>query len=284
MSPRYLVAYGGDKRSKDALRVAAMLAESLRAELDIVLVLRTDDPYGQAYPPVGDITPLVQEQAEGWLREALDLVPETVTARTHLRRHRSIAQGVLDAAAELGAAQIVVGAASGGSKWAFSVGPVATALLHAAPVPVALAPRKYTPAGRLERIYCAVGARPGAQLVVDEAVEAASRSGLELHLISLLEIDGGAGTDTPTRRRAEELMAETASRLGDNDVTIEIGQGRTMKQAIDSIGWNPRSVLLVGSSRLAHGHQTFLGSTAARMLRHLPVPMIVVPRHEGNEA
>jgi nucleotide-binding universal stress UspA family protein len=36
--------------------------------------------------------------------------------------------------------------------------------------------------------------------------------------------------------------------------------------------------VLVGSSRLATPKHLFLGSTAAKMLRELPVPMIVVPR------
>ncbi|MFD1504991.1 universal stress protein [Georgenia yuyongxinii] len=278
---RYLVAYGGDKRSKDALRLGVALAESFKAELDIVLVVKDDDPYGTAYPPVGDVTPLVREQAEEWLAEALTLVPEGLTVRTHLRRNRSIAQGVLEAAADLDAAMIVVGAASGGGKLAFTIGPVATALLHASPVPVAMAPRKYTPAGRLERLYCALGTRPGAQLVVEEAVEGVARSGMELRLLSLLELDGRAGADEDARRRVEELMDHTMNRLQDNEVTFEIGQGRNMKQAIGSVGWHPGSVLMIGSSRLAQGNQTFLGSTAARMLRHLPVPMIVVPRHES---
>jgi nucleotide-binding universal stress UspA family protein len=34
----------------------------------------------------------------------------------------------------------------------------------------------------------------------------------------------------------------------------------------------------VGSSRLAQPRRLFLGSTAAKILRELPVPMVVVPR------
>jgi hypothetical protein len=56
-----------------------------------------------------------------------------------------------------------------------------------------------------------------------------------------------------------------------------------MKQAVESIAWEPRSILLVGSSRLAPGRRTFLGTTAARILRHLPIPMVVVPRSEGEQ-
>lgn len=279
---RYLVAYGGDKRSKDALRLGVALAASFKAELDIVLVVRTETP-GAGHAPVGDISPLLREQAGHWLDEALTLVPDGLTARTHVRGNSSIAQGVLEAAADLDVAMIVVGAASGGSKLAFTIGPVATALLHASPVPVAMAPRRYTPAGRLERLYCALGTRPGAQLVLDEAVEGVARSGMDLRLLSLLELDGPDGDDG-ARDRVEGLMEQTMRRLDDNEVVFEIGQGRNIKQAIESVRWHPHSVLMVGSSRLAQGNQTFLGSTAARMLRHLPVPMIVVPRPATADA
>ena len=36
--------------------------------------------------------------------------------------------------------------------------------------------------------------------------------------------------------------------------------------------------MIVGSSRLAEKNKLFLGSTANKVLRALPVPMVVVPR------
>ena len=44
------------------------------------------------------------------------------------------------------------------------------------------------------------------------------------------------------------------------------------------LAWLPGELLLVGSSRLAQPRRLFLGSTAAKMLDVIPVPMIVVPR------
>ena len=40
---------------------------------------------------------------------------------------------------------------------------------------------------------------------------------------------------------------------------------------------------MVGSSRLARKHRLFLGSTAQRMLRTLPVPLLVVPRNHHTQ-
>jgi nucleotide-binding universal stress UspA family protein len=59
---------------------------------------------------------------------------------------------------------------------------------------------------------------------------------------------------------------------------IVVAQGRTIEEAVDRLDWEDGEILLIGSSRLAQHRATFLGSTANRILRALPVPMIVVPR------
>ncbi|WP_240624995.1 hypothetical protein [Kocuria tytonicola] len=54
---RYVVGYGADKRSRDAVRLGVALARAFRAELEIVCVVRTDDPFSAASPPVGTSPP-----------------------------------------------------------------------------------------------------------------------------------------------------------------------------------------------------------------------------------
>ena len=61
-------------------------------------------------------------------------------------------------------------------------------------------------------------------------------------------------------------------------VTTAIATGKTVEDAAASLDWEPGDLLYVGSSRLAQPFHLFLGSTAAKMLRVLAVPMIVVPR------
>lgn len=275
---RYVVGYNGDRPSKDAVRLAAAMARAFGAELEIVLVLRADSPYQQVYPPVGDIAPVVRHQARTWLGEAQQLVPEDVVARTHLLEDGSAAAGLARAAEELGAQLIVVGAGSGAGR--FSAGPVVGALLHSSPVPVALAPRRYAGDVPLTRLSVAVGTRPGAHQVIREAVRAVEHSGLELELISFLEGEAAdPGTAEQVRRRVEEHLeaaADEARRT--RPVSVRVAAGRTLKKAAQGVDWAPGGLLLIGSSRLAQGRQIFLGSTAARLLKHIPVPMVVVPR------
>lgn len=281
---RYVVGYNGDRPSKDALRLAAGMARAFGAELEIVLVLRADSPYQQVYPPVGDIGPVVRQQARTWLREAEQLVPEGLVARTHLREDDSAAAGLARAAGELGAQLIVVGAGAGAAR--FSVGPVVDALLHSSPVPVALAPRRYPGDVPLARLSVAVGTRPGAHQVIREAVRAVEHSGLELELISFLEGEAAdPGTAEQVHRRVEEHLEAAADEAGrDRSVTVRVASGRTLKKAAQDVDWAPGGLLFIGSSRLAQGRQIFLGTTAARLLKHIPVPMVVVPRPDADQA
>ncbi len=272
---RYVVAYDGSARGDGALSLAVAMARSLRAELDVVMVLREDDPFEVAYPPVGDVSTLVRTQAQGWLDRAAATVPEDVTVRTHLRSGQSIAQTLLKTVAELEAFAVVIGAASGPASRGLGVGSVAGALLHSSPVPVVLAPSKRPAPERIENLYCAVGTRKGAADVVAEAVAAAERAGMDLHLISLVQLDGD--DDSAVRARNEMLLERARQELPDRTVTVHVGQGKTMKKAVRSVEFAPASLLLLGSSRLAQGRQTFLSTTAARMLRHVPVPVVVVP-------
>lgn len=53
-----------------------------------------------------------------------------------------------------------------------------------------------------------------------------------------------------------------------------------MESAVRTLDWQDGDLVMVGSSRLAQPHRLFLGSTAAKMLRVLPVPMVVVPKQE----
>lgn len=275
---RYVVGYNGDKRSKDALRLGIALATAFDAELEIVCILRSDEPYLPVYPPVGDVTPMLRRQANNWLQEALDVVPDDVVARGHVRTSLSVAAGLLVAVVEFEATLVVVGAASGKYTAKFSVGPVTDTLLHRAGVPVALAPRGYKGVTAIKRLYAGIGMRPGAHRIMREAREAAYRSGLELDLVSFLPLDHVQGEATEAIAQVERNLQSSAKEIGEHvPVSVQVVRGKTLKKAVAEMDWQPDAVFLVGSSRLAGERQIFLGTTTSRILRHLPIPMIVLP-------
>jgi nucleotide-binding universal stress UspA family protein len=104
-------------------------------------------------------------------------------------------------------------------------------------------------------------------------------------VVSLLELDDGgdpAGAADAARDYAAEHLAAALPGAGreagrEPKTEVAVAHGRSIEEAVDRLDWEDGEVLLIGSSRLAKGRSIFLGSTASRILRALPVPMIVVP-------
>ncbi len=265
---KYVVGYRPDERGADAIALAGVIAKTQGAELHLVNVVHRGR---EGRPEAG--------------KEALALVPDGVAATFTARTAESFVHGLIDAAREDNAALIVVGAASNGLFKRFTVGSVANGLLHASPVPVALAPRGYNRRDPLTRLTVMTGVREGWQAVLDVGTTAAGRRHVPLRLVSLVEIDQLQQADfdldhalSPARRHVNTVLAEAAGKLPENTVTVTLAHGRNIEEAVDGIGWKSGELVVVGSSRLAENHKIFLGSTANKILRSLPVPMVVVPR------
>ncbi|MDT5160624.1 MAG: hypothetical protein QOC90_934, partial [Mycobacterium sp.] len=76
------------------------------------------------------------------------------------------------------------------------------------------------------------------------------------------------------------LEAAKAALPEDIPVTSTIVDGPTIEDAVSKLTWRDGDLIMVGSSRLSTPKRLFLGSTAAKMLRVLDVPMVVVPRDQ----
>jgi len=230
---------------------------------------------------------LLAEQAEEWLKQGLALVPEKVPAEASIRYAESFAEGLIQEAEEERAGLIVIGAGRHGILGRYSIGSVASALLHSSPVPVALAPRGYQAHPGLSRVTCAIGTRAGAENLLETAVDAAARQRIPLRLISLVAVGtkGTAAGEAATEQakalaHARTVLEEAAARLpSEHEVTVEVAHGESIENAVEQLGWHEDELLVIGSSRLAQHNRLFLGSTANKILRSLPVPMVVVPRN-----
>lgn len=277
---RYVVGYAATERGRDALNLACALARSQGASLDLVMVDPEQSPYTAVYPPERTYSTLLAKQLGSWLDEALAMVPADVEARGHIRAADSDARGLIDAAVEFGAGLIVVGAGSNGIFKRYTVGSVANALLHAAHVPVALAPHGYSRTAPVTRVTCAVGERRGAEDVLEVGAATAAQHGLPLRLLSVLALDSSesAALDEARLHVADRVEKAKALTRGRCEVTGTVAQGRTIENAVDNLEFDDGEIFIIGSSRLALHNQLFLGTTASKVLRSLPVPMVVVPR------
>ena len=286
MSARIVVGYTATDAGEDAAALGARLALASGAALDLVVVLPADDR-SVITPPDAGYDRYLQQQAETWLAEASEKIPDAVAHASHVRFAESFAEGLLSAAREFGATHIVVGAANGGLRGRHRLGTVASELLHSADVPVVLAPegsRKVDPAVGVTRLTAAVGTRPGSEALLDAATWLSTQTGAELRLLSLVSVDLPASVDTGVIRiagaaHADDVLARAREALsGIVDAEVVVARGDSIEDAVQSLSWEPGELAIVGSSRLAQPRRLFLGSTAAKILHELPVPMVVVPR------
>lgn len=283
MTGRIVVGYTATDAGRDALALGARLAAASGSSLDLVVVLPRDDR-SVITPSDAGYDRYVRQQAEAWLAEASELVPAETSRETLVRFGDSFAAGLLETAHEVGASHIVVGAANGGLRGRHRLGTVASELLHSADVPVVLAPegaRRIDPASGISRITAAIGLRPGVDLLLEESLALATATGAELRLVSLVAVDlpAGIAANESAAMHADDVFVHVRSKLP-KEVEAEavVGLGDSIEDAVSHLSWEPGEIAVVGSSRLARPRRLFLGSTAAKMLHELPVPMIVVPR------
>lgn len=286
MTGSVVVGYTATDTGADAAALGARLARSLGATLHLVIVLPNEGTRSAAVPPERAYEEHIRGQAKKWLADAIVRLPQELTRSGHVRFAESFAEGLIAAGEEFGARVIVVGAAGGGILGRHRLGSVASELLHSSTIPVALAPAGTAQQDDhvIPRVTVAVGTRPGADALLDEAVALAGDAGVDLRLVSLVPFDIPPGLDTGAIRLVETTHAqevlEVAKELlpGGLDAAAEDAPGDSVEDAVSHLSWLPGEVVLVGSSRLAQPRRLFLGSTAAKMLHELPVPMIVVPR------
>ncbi|CAH0188485.1 MULTISPECIES: universal stress protein [unclassified Microbacterium] len=290
MTAPVVVGYTATDTGADALALGIRLARAIQAPLEVVLVL-PDDARSVITPPDASYARLVREQAERWLGDAATVIRDAVPHREHLRHGDSFAEGLVAFADEIGAGYIVVGAANGGLRGRHRLGTVASELLHSSDVPVVLAPegsRRVDPAVGISRITAAIGSRPGADVLREESVALAAAASVPLRLLSLITVDLPPGLQTGAIRiagaaHAEDVLSQAQSALpADIAAEVLVADGEDIEEAVRDLPWDPAELVMVGSSRLAQPRRLFLGSTAAKMLHELPVPLVVVPRSRAD--
>ncbi|PCK24826.1 MULTISPECIES: universal stress protein [Rhodococcus] len=293
---RLIVGYLATPSGKDGLVLGAQLARSLGAQLDICMVLPPDRTLPAKVPSEAGYDDILAARAHDWLAEAKASVPESIQVAVHLSFHESFAQGLLDEVDRLNALAIVVGASGDGLLGRHAIGSVSTELLHSAHVPVALAPRgtRHSAATTIREVTCALGTRVGADIVLNTAVRASELMQVPLRLVSLVALDpqndlrDHRDTAESARERARNHAQDTldvarAALPAEFPIEVIIADGSTVESAVRQLDWQDGDLVMVGSSRLAQPRKLFLGSTAAKMLRVLPVPMVVVPKHEFTQ-
>ncbi len=75
----------------------------------------------------------------------------------------------------------------------------------------------------------------------------------------------------------EALSALKTNGVVGNDVTLQVVTGNGWDQALDAAEWEDGEVLAIGTSPQGAIARVFLGSKGTKIVRHSPVPVLVLP-------
>ncbi|WP_197382292.1 universal stress protein [Mycolicibacterium mengxianglii] len=278
----YLATPTGD----DGVALAAALAKTFDAAVDVVLIVREELPDG--HPGRAEYQELLLAKGEGWVAGArARLADAGVPANSTVLVGESFAESLIGFAESKASDLIVVGGAKDGFFGGHTIGPVAGALLHCSPIPVALAPRGYAddPPVAITEVTVAVPTTDRTDNPLPIALGLAGAAALPIRMMSLVTLENtGQEMSTNEMRRAQIAAAEQnlllAARSAPEapDIQSLVAEGSTLESALKKLKWGPGDLLVVGSSRFAAPRRVFLGSTAARILAGVDVPVIVVTK------
>ena len=249
----FLVAYSDTPAGRDALALGVRAAHAADTTLDIVVVRHAEN----ATPPQDGFTRYLEATIDTWLAKAGDKARATLGddhVRVHQRLAESTAQGLFDAASDLGSEVIFVGGAKDGLRGRLALSSLASVLVHASPVAVALAPRKSRKLHLAGISRISVGIEPGhLGPVARHALALAQQCGAPLRLVSLAIPDAGE----PTNHSAPGVL---------DGVTVDhvSATGSSVAEALASVQWQAEELLVLGSSRMAAQGRLFLGTTGGR--------------------
>lgn len=290
-----LLGYSPHPEDLGALDLACQLARSDGESVHAVTVVP------QVWPTV--VAGHTDREFEAWAAETgAECAAE---AATHLSAHddvpaetswvsgRSVPQALLDRAATIGAALVVVGSGDDVAHGQVGITSKTDRLLHSSDVPIGIAPRGYQagPGARITRITVAFRGDDATWSLLHNVAQIARRTGASIRVVTFAirsrpmyprRVSGAEDmVHEAWVQQAREEQAKAAEHLRtlgftDDTLMLAVAEGRSWGGAMDALDWGRGDVLVVGSSSTHRLSQVFLGSSAAKVVRHSPVPVIVV--------
>jgi nucleotide-binding universal stress UspA family protein len=289
-----IAGFSSSRQGVAPLNLATQLARTSGEKIIAAVVVERPLPAG-VDPLEDEYRGYVAAQATVSLERVVAQISGDFDISVVTHHATSVPNGLMELVAEHSADLVVVGSSSSGLLGRIALGTVTERLVYTSKVPVAIAPRGYpsspAPVRRLTAAY-----RDGADAaeLIATSAELAKEWGARLRIASFtvrpFTMFGGS-----IERSAEELVVQQWARRTTDavikqlddvrttvavpDVDVVIGTGNEWREAVDDIAWEPGDVLLLGSGAAGPLAQVFLGTAASKILRHAPVPVMIVPRH-----
>lgn len=293
---RFLVGYAADAEGRDALALGSWLAREYNADIVIAYVVPDDFPVATHAGGSASFPPEFRDRVQAWLDEAQAWCVTTyeVTARTRIVPSPSAAGGLVEVALDEDASLLVLGPSRHSTGRHFSIGTVTGRLIHSSPVPLAMAPPGFVaaPGDPVTRVWCGYAGSIESRAALKAAEQLARRLGAPLRLANIVsdhvrwprglaDVERVVERHVATAERVlEQGMQEVAPDLSVDSVVLE---GDDVEELVSSLDPDPHNIVVLGSSPAGPGERVFFGSTASRLLRATPWPVIAVPQ-EGRGA
>lgn len=276
-----LVGYPPNKRGRAVLGLAAMLARAGGEDL-VVCTVSPEHWLPGLVREDTEFDTYIDDMVDGALDQARLDLPDGVAAEFVSVRARSVSSGLLRAAEEHGASLIAVGSSTAGLFGHIALSSVADRLLHSSPVPIALATRGFRGLDDVARLTVAYAGTEQGDLLVRAARDLAGRLGAAIRLAAF-----AVQPPPPETARfgveAAGLVAQwtsnvqaAAGKIAEEELVV--AHGVDWGHALDEVEWRDGDLLVIGSSDSGPVARVFLGSRAVKIIRHAPVPVVVVPR------
>ncbi|WP_456787126.1 universal stress protein [Cellulomonas sp. P5_C5] len=286
-----------------ALDLGVTLARTLpEATGAFVLVVATVIPPGWTVPSMarvdGEMQEWIQARADEAKAAALEFLADRADGLTieFVRlTDRSTPRALAALAEERDATALVLGSSPDGPEGRVVVGSTADYLLHSSPVPLAIAPRAYrcapsTPDVAAHRLTCSFSGSRVAASAVRWAARLTREIDVQLRVASfgvrsakMYPPEIGTDIESEVTEQWREQMAEAQAALADQldeDTAFVVASGTSWSEALSSVDWAPNELLVLGSSSAGTLRRVFLGTNATKIIRHSPVPVLVVPHDE----
>lgn len=289
-----VVGYLAGKGGSSALHLATGAARALKTSLAVATVVprpwlnpspaRVDAEYAQY------ATQLAASSAEQ-ARQHVCALDDRLDVSFHKFAHRSVSGGLMEAVDVLDAELLVLGSASDGQLGQVVVGSTADRLLHSCPVPLAISPRGYRrpKSGVLVRITCAYPGTAEAEAVVGQVADLSRRLQAPMRVVTFAVRGRNMYPPTVGLHAEDAILQESASqarraltRLKDDnvvgdDVDVQVVTGNDWRDALDATDWLDGEILAIGTTPGGAVARVFLGSHGSKIVRHSPVPVLVLP-------
>lgn len=289
-----LVGFLAGKSGTTALNLAVEAARTLKTSLAVATVV----PRPWSTPSPARVDAEYAEYADrlasdsgAQARECLASLAPDLEVSVHKYAHRSAPGGLLQAVEELQPALLVLGSAADGALGQVVIGSTADRLLHSSPVPLAISPRGYrgSKTHGLVRITCAYPGTAESRSVVKRVAALADQLGVPMRVITFavrgrtmyppevgLRIEDSI-LQTWAANSRDALSALKSDGIVGDDVALQVVTGNGWDQALDAAEWLDGEVLALGTSPQGAIARVFLGSKGTKIVRHSPVPVLVMP-------